>query len=279
MWSSRGKLVAAVAISLALHAVGGLAWLAGRGDGPGGATGFDPRVEAPADDKFSVTLLDPPKREFVVPSQNKPPAPLPPTVAVPPPPGPGPGPVVPAVHTPESPAASPPPSRPSRIFGGKPPTGTVVFVLDRSSSMGVDGLLPRAVAETLTAIEQLAADTRFQVVAYNGGAMTAPGETLQPNPETLARIARWLKALPAEGKSDHRAGIREALTFRPTHVFLLTDADDLDAREANYLNGLLRGPIVMNALVVGPAGTRPAVETPLEGLTRAHGGRVRYLEP
>jgi hypothetical protein len=279
---SRGKIAVALGVSLALHAVGALAWLSTRGEAVGGPVGFNPNVEAPADE-FAVTFLDPPKREFVVQPKTKPiakpPEPLPPVEDVLPGPGPGPGAMPPSGPSPAAPESLNPPAQPSRILGGKAPTGTVVFVIDRSSSMGIEGMLPRAIAEAVAAIGQLDGKTSFQVVAYNGGATAAPGDLKTSNPDTRTGVERWLKTLTAEGRSDHRAGIREALACQPTHIFLLTDADDLEGREANELGGLLKGKVALDVVVFGAAGVRPASETPLERLVRANGGSVRYLGP
>jgi hypothetical protein len=278
--SSRGKIALALGVSLGLHALGALAWLSTRGENTGGPVGFSTNAETPADE-FVVTFLDPPKREFVVQPKTKPvvkpPEPLPPVEDVPPRPGPGPGAMPPSVPSPTAPESLSPPARPSRILGGKAPTGTVVFVIDRSSSMGIDGMLSRAVAEAVAAVGQLDGKTRFQVVAYNGGASTAPGDLKTLSPETRTGVERWLQTLTAEGRSDHVAGIREALACQPTHVFLLTDADDLDEREAAALNGMLRRTATLDVVVFGAAGVRAASETPLERLVRANGGSVRYL--
>jgi hypothetical protein len=253
---SRGKIAVALGVSLALHAVGALAWLSTRGEAVGGPVGFNPNVEAPADE-FAVTFLDPPKREFVVQPKTKPiakpPEPLPPVEDVLPGPGPGPG--------------------------AMPPSGPSPAAPERSSSMGIEGMLPRAIAEAVAAIGQLDGKTSFQVVAYNGGATAAPGDLKTSNPDTRTGVERWLKTLTAEGRSDHRAGIREALACQPTHIFLLTDADDLEGREANELGGLLKGKVALDVVVFGAAGVRPASETPLERLVRANGGSVRYLGP
>ena len=138
-------------------------------------------------------------------------------------------------------------------------------------------MLPRAVAETAAAVRQLDAKSRFQVVAYNGGAVAGPGGVKTSNTDVQATLGRWLQTLTAEGRSDHRAGIREALAFQPTHIFLLTDADDLGEREATELRGLLQGKVTLDVVVFGAAGVRAASETPLERLVRWNGGSVRYL--
>jgi hypothetical protein len=277
---SRRNIALALGVSLVLHALGALAWLSTRGEDVGGSVGFNTNADTPVEE-FAVTFLDPPKREFVVQPKTKAvvkqPEPLPPVEDVPPRPGSGPGALSPSGPSPAPPGSLNPPPRPSRILGGKVPTGTVVFVIDRSSSMGIDGMLSRAVGEAVAAIGQLDSKTRFQVVAYNGGATAASGGLRNSSAEAVSGIERWLKTLTAEGRSDHLAGVREALTYQPTHIFLLTDADDLDGREAEALSGMLRRTATLDVVVFGAAGVRAASETPLERLVRMNGGSVRYL--
>lgn len=153
---------------------------------------------------------------------------------------------------------------------------SIAYVLDRSSSMGADELLRKAAAAVKASLGQLTPDTRFQVVAYNGGATRLATEPLLATPENVRRAERWLDALTSEGRSDHAAGVREALTGRPDVVFLLTDADDLDEREVRAIRALLRDRVYFVAAVFGSS-VRPATETPLERLAAETGGSVRYV--
>ena len=91
-----------------------------------------------------------------------------------------------------------------------------------------------------------------------------------------SRAGTWLDNLLAEGGSDHRGGIREAISFGPDAIYLLTDADDLDERDARALRRLLRKPVRLSVAIFGSR-TRPAAESPLERLAREYGGSVRYV--
>jgi hypothetical protein len=178
-------------------------------------------------------------------------------------------------HSPVEPVSSPKSAGPKPLHGGLRAGQTIVYVLDRSASMGVDGLLVRAVAALKASLGQLGPDVRFQIVAYNGGTAVMANEPVSATPGNIQRAIDWMKAVTAEGRSEHRAGFCEALGGRPDILFLLTDADDLDVAEVRAINGMLRTPVVLSAAVFGarPSGS----ETPLERLVNRTGGSVTYL--
>jgi hypothetical protein len=151
---------------------------------------------------------------------------------------------------------------------------TVVYVLDRSASMGIDGLLGRAIGALKASLDQLRPDHRFQIVAYNGGTSRFANEAVLATPGNVARAADWLNELTADGRSDHRAGFKEALSYRPDALFLLTDADDLDWAEVRDIRRMVRTPMVISAAVFG--GRRWAAASPLDGLVNRTGGSVKY---
>ena len=151
----------------------------------------------------------------------------------------------------------------------------MVYVLDRSASMGPDGSLRRAVQAVKASLEELGTDTRFQIVAYNGGTSVLVAQPVAPSPAARDRAADWLAGLIAEGRSGHRAAFHEALSMRPDEVYLLTDADDLEEADVRAIAELLRTPVRISVAVFG--GIRPAASTPLERLAERTGGSVRYF--
>ena len=278
---SHRRAASAVACSLVLHAALVSCWLAWRPTTPGGQVScFSTAVPAPADAHDTVfVLLDPPAAKPPRPAKatiSKLPAPaipahLPPTIR-PPAPQDDPGGVKPAVGSSDT-ALTPAPALHGKLKAGQ----SVVFVLDRSSSMGTDGLLARASAALRTAIRQLGPDVRFQIVAYNGGVTGFARDPVLATPQAIARADEWLKGVDAEGRSDHRAGFKEAVWHRPDAIVLLTDADDLEAAEVKAISGLVRPAIGVNVIVFGPGRERTAGETPLELFVRGHDGAVQYV--
>ena len=283
---ARGRLVAAIVISLALHALVGVAWLFGPTHGTAGGSSIDDVVNGPDPEGTTIVLRERAPEPIRVEAKPSPepvpvkPVPLPPAVVEP---------IISDVGAVRLVGTSPaapshlPNSVGSGATGGKnalhgKKTGrTIVYVLDRSASMGPDGLLRRAVEAVLASLDQLGPDTRFQIVAYNGGTSMLAREPVAPSPAARDRAADWLRGLPAEGRSDHRAAFREALSMRPDEVYLLTDADDLEESDVRSVAGLLRTPVRISAAVFG--GNRPAAGTPLERLAERTGGEVRYVGP
>ena len=104
--------------------------------------------------------------------------------------------------------------------------------------MGPDDLLGKAIASLNASMAQLGSDGRFQIVAYNGGTCQLSRQLILADLENAQRAGRWLDELTAEGSSDHRAGMREALALHPDAIFLLTDADDLDEKETRAIRAI-----------------------------------------
>lgn len=294
-YSVRWRFVVALLVSLTLHASGAIAWISLRGDERGTLSNADTRVSDP-DDEPSFVLADatpprpapPPAKEpptpQIVEAPSITPMPLPKSVTATvtdvgpltqassndlPPLAPN----TPIVDVDQShrPARQGP--KRGRILGERKVEESIVFVLDRSASMGPDGLLAKAIDELEASLRSLKPDTKFAVVAYNSSADAIPLRL--PTEETLSRTLKWLRSLQPEGSSNHVAGIREALSLQPRLVVLLTDADDLELREAKELAGVIRPPTSIDAVVLGNG--RPIQETPLDRLTRVRGGSVRYL--
>lgn len=278
----RGRLAAAVVISLSLHALIGLAWLTFRGGPSGTGVDINVDVDGPEDHEIAFVLRDrpadaelKPPPPVTAPSATVPPITLPNNLGPPVEAGPG-------AVTPVSVSPAPPPDLPksgsAKPLHGRPKAGTtIVYVLDRSASMGPDGLLIRAANAVRASLAGLGPDARFQIVAYNGGATPLAPQPLAATAEAKDRADRWLASLTAEGGSNHRTGFREAMAAKPDQLFLLTDADDLEESDVRAIAALIRTPVRLSAAVF--AGHRPAAVTPLERLVGRFNGSVQYVEP
>jgi hypothetical protein len=190
--------------------------------------------------------------------------------------------IPPVAQAPGSPQAPPNPavSEPPLLVGtateffGVPAVGkSVVFVLDRSASMGLDGRLDRARRELAASLRRLPPSARFQVIAYNRVAepLRLPGMygLLPATPDAIEAAVATLNRLTAEGSTDHRKAVQDALALGPDVVYFLTDEDDLEARDVQAVTRLNRGRVSIHALcLVPPAGG----ETPMAGLARNNRG-------
>ncbi|MGE3807519.1 MAG: hypothetical protein AB7K24_22885 [Gemmataceae bacterium] len=122
---------------------------------------------------------------------------------------------------------------------------SVVYVLDRSVSMGLNGTLEIVKRELLRSLAGLSTDARFQVLFYNSRV-----EPLQigfemglhtASDENLARLKVKLENLQAEGGTAHLPALRAALALRPDAIYFLTDAADLGAETLHAVCQLNRG--------------------------------------
>jgi hypothetical protein len=163
-------------------------------------------------------------------------------------------------------------------FFGVPAVGkSVVFVIDRSASMGLAGRLDRARREVAASLRLLPPAARFQVIAYHRAAepvrVDGRDGLLPATPAAVAAAGAALDRLTAEGSTDHVLALKAALTLRPDVIYFLTDEDDLtwaDVRAVTRLNGG-RACVHALCLVEPPAGG----ETPLRALARHNRGEFR----
>jgi hypothetical protein len=141
--------------------------------------------------------------------------------------------------------------------------------------MGANGQLSLALQAIKTSLAELDADVKFQVVAYNGRGEACGSSLLAATARNVGHVSAWLDQLRAEGRSNHLAGIREGLCFRPDAVILLTDADDLDDREVKAIATLVRSRAHLSMAIVGDR--QGGSETPLARLVRDMGGTVQHV--
>ena len=115
----------------------------------------------------------------------------------------------------------------------------IVYVIDRSASMGLNGSFETAKRELLRSLASLPVSVRFQIIAYNRDAepllIGGKAELVDATPENKANAADLLKECYAEGGTDHVRALRRALLLLPDNIFLLTDADDLKAEQVRDL--------------------------------------------
>jgi hypothetical protein len=136
------------------------------------------------------------------------------------------------------------------IFYGVPTVGkSVVFVIDRSASMGLEGRLERARREIAASLRQLPPDARFQVIAYHRGTEHLAGRGLVPaTMESVGVTLAALDRLIPEGGTDHSKALRSALALQPDVICFLTDDDDLTPEQVNDITRLNRSKTSIHAL-------------------------------
>jgi hypothetical protein len=113
------------------------------------------------------------------------------------------------------------------VFGDTTMTGRkFVFVIDRSQSMGTDGLgVIRAARDELSrAVSELKENHEFQIVAYHDRTVTISVRQMLPaTDENKRRVKPFMENLVALGSTEHRYGLVAALAFKPDAIVFMTD--------------------------------------------------------
>jgi hypothetical protein len=133
----------------------------------------------------------------------------------------------------------------------------IVYVIDRSGSMGLNGCLATAKRELRASLERLPSTTRFQIIAYNRCAepLRIDGQSalVFATPENKRRVALLLKDIEAEGDTYHLPALKRALGLRPDVIFLLTDAAGLRPEQIQAITAQNQGQTVIHAIELGRA--------------------------
>jgi hypothetical protein len=158
---------------------------------------------------------------------------------------------------------------------------SVVYVIDRSGSMGIAGRLALARRELLASMQRLPADTRFQIIPYNRHAeplrIAGHSGLLPANGRNKEVAARLIDALVPEGATEHVAALKAALRLEPEVIYFLTDADDLRPDEVRALTRLNHGRTTIHAIELNST-NRDRDDMPLHVLARENRGWYRAVD-
>jgi hypothetical protein len=109
----------------------------------------------------------------------------------------------------------------------------VVYVLDRSISMGLHHAFDHARRDLLASLGRLPPTAFFQVIAYNQGAdliyLRNGAGWIAPEAGTLEQVEALLARLAPSGRTDSVRALRRALALAPDLVYLVSDGGDLTA--------------------------------------------------
>lgn len=112
-------------------------------------------------------------------------------------------------------------------FGARAAVGnSFVFLLDRSRSMGDEGLGALAAAETelKNQLSRLGPEHKFQIIAYNHKPTYVGSKTLlAANKTNVAKVPEFFTSMAAIGKTEHEMALLAALRLKPDVIFMLTD--------------------------------------------------------
>lgn len=168
------------------------------------------------------------------------------------------------------------------VFGSGELTGRkFIFVLDRSKSMGSQGLgvLDKAASQVSAAVNNLKSNHKFQVIAYHH--RTTPmseRNLLRANDKNKASVEGFIRGLAAFGSTRHDSALIVALSMRPDVIVLLTDGG-LPELNQGQLATIRRaaGSTQIHCIQFG-AGPRQTSGTFMEALAAQNDGSYRYID-
>jgi hypothetical protein len=157
----------------------------------------------------------------------------------------------------------------------------VVYVLDRSASMGLSGALDVARQEVVASLRRLPATTRFQVVPYNRQAeplrLDHQVGLVPAAAPTVEQAVRLLEEVSASGGTDHRQALARGLGLRPEVLYFATDADDQSAAEVRSVGRCNQGRTAIHVIELGRGAGQE--DGPLRRLAAENGGTYRRVAP
>lgn len=116
-----------------------------------------------------------------------------------------------------------PPWRQTAYFGVRAKGQVFVYVVDCSGSMDDAGRLARAKIELRRSIFNLRWPQRYHVIFYNDHPIPLPAGPRPADIEDRRPLLSWMALVEAEGETDPRAAMKQAVGIRPDAVFLLSD--------------------------------------------------------
>ena len=172
------------------------------------------------------------------------------------------------------------------VFGVQGTGRRVVYVIDRSASMGDNGgaALEAARKQVAQSLEELHRGNSFAILFYSTSIERYPDDTKEEedplakwSPDAVRRATDRLDRFTAAGNATHAKAIHDALVMRPDVVFVITDShvrDDIVSKDRDDLLRLCDGAKIMVAHLASAAVQRCPN---LAELAAKSGGRYEAL--
>ncbi len=158
----------------------------------------------------------------------------------------------------------------------------IVYLLDRSASMGLGRRLDQARQAIVASLAQGDARVQFQVLLYNRRVTplrspSSSGNWWHAGSEELRTLEAELAWVRAEGSTAHAVALRRGLAARPDALFLISDGEGLTLAEVDQLTRVNAGRSVIHVVRPGRAGSSPNDRPALGRLAQQNQGTVRNL--
>lgn len=169
------------------------------------------------------------------------------------------------------------------IFGGGEVSGRkFVFVIDRSHSMGGEGLgvLNRARTELIAAIDGLKDNHEFQIVAYHNSTIVISERKMLPaTADNKQRVAPFFENVGAFGATNHFYGLLVGLGFKPDVLMFMTDggSPDLTPDEIKRVKKMAGGKTQIHCIEFGSGGLQQTTSF-MRKIARQNQGSYRYID-
>jgi hypothetical protein len=168
----------------------------------------------------------------------------------------------------------------TRFFHINAHATSVVYVIDRSVSMGPSGGLVRAKQEVIASLRRMPDQTLFQIILFNRSVeMIPPGSMtgwLTATDENKQKVADFLKSIEPEGGTLPVPALKRALALKPEVIFFLSDGGDWTDRQVQEVTTINRGHTVIH--VVNLEGSeRDQPRGPLQILATRNRGEYRAV--
>jgi hypothetical protein len=169
------------------------------------------------------------------------------------------------------------------IFNGGGVSGRkFVFVIDRSHSMGGEGLgvLNRARQELIAAIDGLEENHEFQIVAYHDSTIViSERRLLKATPANKQLVAPFFENVGAFGATNHFYGLLVGLNFKPDVLMFMTDggSPSLTPAEIKRVQKLAGNKTQIHCIEFGSGSLQRTVSF-LKTIARQNQGSFRYID-
>lgn len=170
------------------------------------------------------------------------------------------------------------------VFGSAPAEGrTFCFVIDRSSSMGDEGLAVLGVAaeQLQAAVNALGPTHKFQIIAYNQRPMPlGPRSMTLATDENKQLVRKFFLTVGAYGSTDHELAMVGALAAKPDVLFLLTDGGDpfITPGQFKRLRDMAKGRTTIHCIQFGKGPPIDEGEHFMRQLSAETGGSYTYVD-